>query len=592
MRLILRLQGGRSTPLERWNAVNGSTLVTANALTQDAPPVYPTSEPTDRAAQTGTARFRIVRPEVSQITYILLVTLFIMAAHNFTFWSRVHAIFDGNLRQMAGWGIAVWMLTVISLVLFGFRWFLKPMAAFLLILASVTSYFMDTLGIVIDREMIQNAMLTTVNESKHLMTAGFFLHVLVWGLLPAAAALWVKLRPTTFFGDVWRWAATLVAAVAIFAAALYSDFKAYAAVAREHKEVLSSYQPGTAIAGAARYGKMMVKTRDVVVAPLGRDAKKGPLILAAGKPVLTVVFVGETARAQNFGLNGYARDTTPELAKRGVINFTDVRPCGTSTAVSVPCMMSNLTRDGYSYDAGVRQENLLDVLHHADVDVLWWDNNTGDQGTAVRMGPIRRMTAADDPEACAQGECTDAVFLKPLAQHLPQITRDTVLFIHMIGSHGPSYYLRYPPEAEHFAPACRTSEFADCTTDEIVNAYDNSIRFTDHVIAATIDMLKAQSDVIPAVFFLSDHGESLGEDGLYLHAAPYFMAPDWQTRVPMLFWFSDSYKAAFKVDPGCLQSRSAQPQSQDNVFHSVLALMDIQTEVRNADLDLLAGCQG
>lgn len=552
--------------------------------------MYTSSDRPDTAS--AKSRFRIARPELSQTAYILSVTLFIMAAHNFTFWRKTWLIFDGDLTQVAGWGIAVWMLTILSLGLLGFRWFLKPMAAFLLILASVTSYFMDKLGIVIDREMIQNAMLTTATESKHLLTVGFFLHVAIWGLLPACAALWIRVRPTTFFGSLWRWAATIVAAVAIFGGALYTDFKAFSAVAREHKEVLSSYQPGTAIAATARYTKMILKSRDVTVAPLGRDAKKGPLILAAPKPVLTVVFVGETARAQNFGLNGYARDTTPELAKRDVINFTDVRSCGTSTAVSVPCMMSNLTRDGYSYDAGIRQENLLDVLSHADVDVLWWDNNTGDQGTAARMGPIRRMTAADDPAACAQGECTDAVFLGPLMAELPKIKRDTVLFIHMMGSHGPSYYLRYPQEAEHFTPACRTSEFADCTTDEIVNAYDNSIRFTDHVIASTIDILAAQSDVIPAVFFLSDHGESLGEDGLYLHAAPYFMAPDWQTHVPMVMWFSDAYKTTLKVDPACIAARSGQPHSQDNVFHTVLALMDIQTEVRNRELDILGGCQG
>lgn len=515
-----------------------------------------------------------------------------MAVHNFTFWRRGWEVFDGDLRLLAGWGLAVWMLTLLTLVMFGFRWLLKPMAAFVIILSSVTSYYMDALGIIIDREMIQNAMLTTVNESKHLLTLRFFLHVLIWGVLPACFFLWVKVRRVGFFTNLWRWAGTVILAVAVFLGALFSDYKAYSAVARERKEVLASYQPGSAIAGAARYAKMMLRTRDVIVAPLGTDARKGPLITAATLPVLTVVFVGETARAQNFGLNGYSRDTTPELAKRDIVNFTDVSSCGTSTAVSVPCMMSNLTRSGYSYDAGVSQENLLDVLRHADVDVLWWDNNTGDQGTAQRVTEVRRMTAQDDPAACVQGECTDAVFLKPLAQELPKITRDTVLFIHMIGSHGPSYYLRYPKEDEVFTPACRTAEFADCSTDEIVNAYDNSIRHTDHVIASTIDMLAAQKSVIPAVFFLSDHGESLGEDGLYLHAAPYFLAPTTQTHVPMVMWLSDAYKQAFGADPSCLTAKADQPHSQDNVFHSILGLMDITTSVRDGSLDLMAGCQG
>ena len=528
------------------------------------------------------------RPSIGALPYSLGVTAFIMAADNATFWQRGWEVFDGNLRLLAGWGLAVSMLTLLTLTIFGFRWLLRPVAALLLILAAVTSFYMDRLGIVIDREMIQNAMLTTVTESRHLITFDFLIHVAVWGLLPAAAALWVKVRATPFLGNLWRWTLTLVVTLAVFAGALFSDFKAYSAVARERKELLASYQPGAAIGGAARYAKMMMKAKDVTVAPLGRDATKGPRIAAATKPVLTVVFVGETARAQNFGLNGYARDTTPELARRGVINFPDVTSCGTSTAVSVPCMMSNLTREGYSYDRSIRQENLIDVLHHADVDVLWWDNNTGDQGTAARITEPRRMTAADDPAACATGECTDAVFLAPLQKALPTITRDTVLFLHMIGSHGPSYHLRYPADAEHFAPACQTPEFADCTQQEITNAYDNSIRMTDRVIAQTIDLLAAQSDVIPAILYLSDHGESLGEDGLYLHAAPWFMAPDTQTRVPMLMWLPDSYARTFQVDRPCLAQKAAQPQSQDSVFHTVLGLMDIVTEVRTPALDLTA----
>jgi len=549
--------------------------------------LHPTTTPVPPSLA-AVLRFRPTRPVVAALPYSLAVTAFIMVFDNATFWQRGWEVFDGNLRQLAGWGLAVSMLTLLTLTLFGFRWLLRPMAAVLLILAAVTSYYMDSLGIIIDREMIQNAMLTTVTESKHLITFDFLIHVAIWGLLPAAAALWVKVRPTHFFGNLWRWALTIIVTLAVFTGALFSDFKAYSAVARERKEVLSSYQPGAAIGGAARYAKMMLKAKDVTVAPLGRDAKKGPLISALAKPVLTVVFVGETARAQNFGLNGYARPTTPELAQRDVINFTDVTSCGTSTAVSVPCMMSNLTQDGYSYDRSIRQENLIDVLHHADVDVLWWDNNTGDQGTASRIVEPRRMTATDDPAACAEGECTDAVFLNPLKNALPKITRDTVIFLHMIGSHGPSYYLRYPKAAEHFTPACQTPEFADCTTEEIVNAYDNSIRFTDKVIAQTIDLLAAQSNVVPAVLFLSDHGESLGEDGLYLHAAPYFMAPETQTTVPMVMWLPDSYRQTFKVDRPCLDAKATQPQSQDIVFHTVLGLMDIQTEVRDPALDLMA----
>lgn len=531
------------------------------------------------------------RPVMGTLPYSLAVTAFIMAADNHTFWQRSMEVFDGNLLQVAGWGSAVAMLTLLTLQLPGFRWLLRPMAAFLLILAAITSYFMDRLGIIIDREMIQNAMLTTMSESKHLVTWNFVAHVILWGVLPAAVALWVRVRRGAWLADTLRWMLTIAVTLAVFAGLLFSDFKAYSAVAREHKEVLASYQPGAAISGAARYAKMMLKAKNVTVTPVGLDAHKGQQIGALTKPVLTVVFVGETARAQNFSINGYGRPTTPELERRGVINFPHVTSCGTSTAVSVPCMMSNLGRDGYSYNRSIRQENLIDVLHHADVDVLWWDNNTGDQGVAARITKARRMTAADDPEACTSGECTDAVFLGPLRQALPAITRDTVLFVHMIGSHGPSYYLRYPPSAEHFAPACRTAEFADCSVEEIVNAYDNSIRFTDDVIARTIDLLSAQTHVVPAVLYLSDHGESLGEDGLYLHAAPYFMAPATQTTVPMMMWLPESYASGLAVQRDCVEAKAALAHSHDNLFHTVLGLMDIETAARDPALDLIGACR-
>jgi len=166
-----------------------------------------------------------------------------------------------------------------------------------------------------------------------------------------------------------------------------------------------------------------------------------------------------------------------------------------------------------------------------------------------------------------------------------------VLVLHMIGSHGPAYHLRYPPEFERFTPACKTAEFAKCTPQEIANAYDNTILFTDHILSQTIDLLAAQTRVIPAVIYASDHGESLGEDGLYLHAAPWFMAPEVQTKVPMVLWLSDAYKATFQLDAACLAAKAALPTSHDMLFHSVLGLMDIQTETRDPALDLTTDCR-
>jgi lipid A ethanolaminephosphotransferase len=527
------------------------------------------------------------RPSVSPAVMNIAVASFIMLADNRTFWRRGVEIFDESRFSLAMFGVAVWGLTLFLMTLFGFRWLRKPVAVFLLLVSAVTSYFMDTLGVMIDRDMIQNAATTTVNESKHLLTPDFMLHVLLWGLLPAAIVLWVRVRPRGFRRDLLGWAGMSVASLALVLGLLAINFKTFSAVLRERKELIGSYQPGAPLGGAFQYADMMMKSRDVTVAPLGLDAAKGPQLRDAGKPVLTVLVVGETARAQNFGLNGYARDTTPELAARDVINFPDVSSCGTATAVSMPCMFSALGRARYSYERGKGNENLLDVLNHAGVKVTWWDNNTGDKGVADRVESAA-VTAVVPP---CDGECTDEVFLDLVRRRMAEMTEDTVLVLHQIGSHGPAYYLRYPKDRERFTPACHSAEFAECTGEEIVNAYDNSILYTDHTLAALIDLLAGQDKVIPALLYVSDHGESLGENGLYLHGAPYFMAPATQTHVPMMMWLSDAYTAAFGVDTACLRAEALKPASHDNLFSSVLGLMDITTSAKGVGADLISACR-
>jgi lipid A ethanolaminephosphotransferase len=200
------------------------------------------------------------------------------------------------------------------------------------------------------------------------------------------------------------------------------------------------------------------------------------------------------------------------------------------------------------------------------------------------------MGAADGVEFC-QPECIDGVFLKHLQEKAQTITGNTVIVLHQIGSHGPSYWLRYPPEGEVFAPACRTPELTDCTTEEIVNAYDNTIAYTDRFLAEAIDLLDAEGRVTPALFYVSDHGESLGEGGLYLHGAPDFMAPEYQTRVPMVLWMSERFRASLGLDAGCMAAATGEAVSHDNMFPTVLGLLDVLATARDTGLDLAGRCR-
>ncbi|MCT8329094.1 phosphoethanolamine transferase [Albidovulum sediminis] len=536
-----------------------------------------------------TQRARLARPLLSHLTLNLIVAAYIVAALNLGFWGRMVAAFHGKPVQIGIFGLAIFGLTLFTLELLGPGRLQRPVAALLILMASGASYYERTFGVLIDREMIRNVFETTVTESRHLVTLSAVFRIGLTGVLPAALVFWPRVRRVRRWHHVWRWPVGVGLSLAVIVGGLFTDYKAFSAVLRERKEVMASYQPGATIAALVKFGKEQFAGGDPVARPIAPDAAPGPHLAAAAKPVLLVLFAGETARAQNFGLNGYGRDTTPGLAQREVINFPDVSSCGTSTAVSLPCMFSPLAQADYSRTEFLSRENLLDVLARAGFDVKWVDNNTGDQRIADRIG-WERVDPEQTPAVCV-GECTDEAFLPLIERTAATMTRNTVLVLHMIGNHGPAYYLRYPEERAVFTPDCRTAEFAECEVESIVNAYDNAMLETDRVLSATIDMLAAADRVLPAMLFLSDHGESLGENGLFLHAAPMFMAPEVQTKVPMVMWMGEGFRDAMKFDEGCLRDAARAPASHDNLFHTVLGLVDVATEARDGALDLTAACR-
>lgn len=529
------------------------------------------------------------RPSLSPLLLNALVTTYFMALCNQTYWGHLLRIFDGRALLGLVFAVAIWALVFLVVSLLAVRWAQKPALVILIMITAVSSYYVDKLGVVVDREMIQNAMTTTFAESRHLITPAFMTHVALYGLVPSAVVLWVSVRRTSVIYGLLGWIVTVLASAGTVAGLLYLNLQTFQPILREQKELLSAVQPLAPISGALRYAKMMMRSANVVVQPTGTDAAPGPFLAKADKPVLMVIVAGETGRAANWSLDGYDQETNPELSKRDIIYYSSATSCGTATATSLPCMFSHLTRDEYSYQAGLEHENLLDVLQRAGFHVEWWDNNTGHKNIADRVAS-RAMRAEDGPEFC-DPECTDEVFQKHLEEVAATMTQNTVIVLHQIGSHGPSYWLRYPADRELFSPACKTAQFGDCTSEEIVNAYDNTIAFTDLSLARLIDAMEAQERVIPALFYVSDHGESLGENGIYLHGAPYFMAPAEQTEVPMVIWMSPRFRDSLALDQDCMAAGADKPVSHDNMFSTVLGLLDVTTQAIAPDLDLAGACR-
>ncbi|MCA1366939.1 phosphoethanolamine transferase [Bradyrhizobium sp. BRP14] len=534
--------------------------------------------------------FRIRRPEIGSIALSAIVTLYLLLLTNNSFWSHAIVYFDRAWPGLLSLGAALCLTAFAVLTSLSMKYVMKPVIILLIVISAAAAYFTDSFGVVIDKGMIGNAAVTTGAEASHLLTGSLLLHLALYALIPSLLIIWIKVRHRRFLAKAAVNFLFIAPALVLSGALIYANFATIAYALREHRDLMVRFNPAGPVTSAVRYALSTYRERNLVVQPLGTDAKGGARIANAGKPVVVVVVAGETARAMNFSLNGYHRETNPELKALEVVNYRDTTSCGTATAVSLPCMFSVYPRKQYSDWKARSTENLVNVLTHAGVSVTWWDNNTGSKGIADLIS-FASMTRQKDSPLCKNGECLDEIFLDELDRKLGATTANSVIVLHQLGSHGPSYYLRYPEAFRRFTPDCRTAELMRCSTEEIVNAYDNTILYTDHILASVARLLEKHQDRIAgAMIYMSDHGESLGENGIYLHGAPYAIAPKEQTQVPFLAWFSEPYQAAMGIDTGCLAQEADEPRSHDNLFHTVLGMMDVRTKVYNRDLDAFAAC--
>lgn len=524
----------------------------------------------------------------------LLLSVWLLAFYNGPLWQLVLSRpFDS---PVAAWIFSASFFALIIacfnllLSLVSFPYLLKASAVILLLTAAPVSYFMDSYGIVIDQSMIQNVLQTDSAEAGDLFSLKLLLYILGLGVLPAILVLKLPLRQRSLWHEVRSSLISAVASFAMIAAVAGMFYADYASFFRNNPQIRLLLTPSnTFYSGYKEVASLLRKPR--VIRPVGTDASRTLATAGQEKPSVLVLVVGETARAQNFSLNGYPRPTNPQLQKAGVINFSSAYACGTSTAISVPCMFSRLGREDYSDSKAAREENLLDVLRHAGIEVLWRDNSSGCKGLCERV-PTERRKAFSIEALCPDGECFDEAMLNGLENHLDKLEGDAVIVLHQMGSHGPAYYKRYPAEHRVFQPTCDSNQLQNCSLEAIRNSYDNTIRYTDHFLAKVIEFLKQRSDRYDsAMLYVSDHGESLGENNLYLHGMPYFMAPEEQKRVPFLLWLSDRFATRYDVDSSCLGEKSSTPVSHDNLFHSVLGLLDVRTSVYRQELDIFDQCQ-
>lgn len=531
---------------------------------------------------------RVLRPAIGSVMLSLIVALYLTFVTNRTFWSKAVDYLGAPSFAVVLLAIGLFALFSAVCVTVSVKYLMKPFFILLIMIAAASSRFMDTFGTIIDVDMIRNAAETTGAEAGHLLTAGFLTHMLIFGIVPSLLIAFVRIKHRPFFQKFKHNLVLVLCLLAVFTSVSIANVRTFAAAIRQHRDLAATVNPVAPIVSAVRYVMATGADSNITVQPLGADARVVAPMLS-GKPRVTIIIAGETARAENFSLGGYTRDTNPLLARQDIQYFTDTSSCGTATAVSLPCMFSVYTRASYTHRKGLETENLTDVLAHAGIKAEWWENNTGSKGVADRIA-YTSFSDINDPRFCKNNECLDDVALDRLGAWLDDIKGDSVLVIHQLGSHGPAYYLRYPEKFRRFTPDCRTAELGNCSREEIVNAYDNSILYTDYIVSSVIDMLKAREEKMAgSMIYMSDHGESLGENGLYLHGAPYFIAPSQQTHIPFVLWTGKETRAG--IDQACLKATANEPRSHDNLFHTVLGLMNVATGVYDPALDALAACR-
>lgn len=534
-------------------------------------------------------------PPVSPTLLTLLVSMVLVLLYNGQFWSTLLAAVPTrsvrDLLFIASFGVLLVMIFNLLLQLLPTRRVLKPALVLLLLVAAGVSHFAGEYGTIIDRHMIASLLQTDVREARDLLGLPMLVRLLLLGLLPSLLVWRLPLARRS-----WRRAAAVRTGVVassgvLLALLLWPSYQDYAFFLREHRELGQMVNPATALIAAVKFSM----DEPLAAGPVQRVAGDVARLASPGReerPTVVVLVLGETARAASFSLNGYAQPTNPELALLPVVSFENVSSCGTSTAESLPCMFSHLRRAEYSARAARAAENLLDILQRAGLEVAWIDNNAGCKGVCERV-PTERTSHGTDPAVCPDGECRDEVMLEPLQRIIRDARTDTVVVLHMNGSHGPAYFKRYPDKFRKFTPTCETSEIRSCSAEAIRNTYDNTILYTDHILAAVITALDAESERLDtAMLYVSDHGESLGEASTWLHGLPYRIAPDVQKHVPMILWASADYSDRQGLDINCLRASSEAPLTHDYLFHSMLGLLNVRTDIYAAGLDFATPCRG
>ncbi|HMC01983.1 MAG TPA: phosphoethanolamine--lipid A transferase EptA, partial [Flavobacteriaceae bacterium] len=445
---------------------------------------------------------------------------------------------------------------VLYLIFFLSQFVGKVLLVLFFIINAVALYFINTYNIIIDETMIGNVLNTNYEEASSFFSFRLIVYLIVLGIIPSIIIIKIKTLKVPVKNFLINFSLTLIFIISM----VFVNAGNWLWIDKNSTELGALVMPWSYVVNTSLFyiHKSQENKKEILLPNATiKDAEKS----------VAVLVIGESVRSENFSLYGYERLTNPLLSKTENVYSFNATACATYTRAGVKCILEHTnTKKLY--------EILPNYLYRNDVEVIWRTTNWGEPPIHIKNF-IKKNDLKKD---CEGDKCKyDEILLSGLNEQILASDKNKILIVlHTSTSHGPSYSKKYPPEFETFKPVCNSVELGKCTSEELINAYDNTIVYTDYILSSLIENLKQLKEYNSTMIFVSDHGESLGENNLYMHGIPARIAPKEQLEIPFIVWLSDSSK---KLKPN-------ETLSQNHVFHSVLNFLAIKSPIYDESMSI------
>ena len=501
---------------------------------------------------------------ISLFSFSCIISLGTLLLYNIPFFSYVVE----NSNESAGGKML--LLTSLVLIMLAVNFMMTYLAIFCLrivgrillaifaIINATAVYFIVTYSVMIDATTVENVFNTRYSEASGFFSWSLWLCILLCGVVPAVYCL---LQPVVV-GKAKKLGICCAGSLAVILVVGLLNVSQTLWISQHDTELGGLLQPWSYVANTCR------------VISFSQDEQAEEIKLPDGKitdneKAVVVLVIGESARKANFQLYGYQRDTNPLLSKQQDLKVFEATSCATYTTAGSKAILE-------PKDTDELYELLPNYAFRTGVDVAWRTSNWGEP-------PIHIDEYLTDTELADQypdvDKNYDGILFAGLRERIEKSPKNKVLIIlHTSTSHGPKYADKYPKEFEAYKPVAKNVEEGEKNIATLVNAYDNTIRYTDYLLDNLINTLRDMTAWKSAMIFISDHGESLGENKMFMHGLPMKLAPKVQYEIPFLVWTSKDFRD-YKSDlPEVLE--------QHYIFHSVLNLLSIESPDYDKDFDI------